>query len=309
MNNVVGADIGGSHISSAVINLETGKFLDETFCALTVNNKASAGEILRIWAECLTKTISIAGKENISGIGFAMPGPFDYVKGTALFKRVDKYESLYGVKILQNLRLLTGLPEDIPIRFMNDATSFAVGEAWIGEAAGFDRVISLTLGTGFGSAFTDSGIPVVERDDVPEMGCLWHLPYKEGIADDYFSTRWFVNNYKLNTGILLHGVKEIAAKAPIDPAAYNLFVEFGLNLGQFLNTYIKNFLAGVIVLGGNITESFNLFGTSFVSALKDHDANIPIVFSRLKEKAAISGSARLLDKAFWEKTKTLLGKM
>jgi len=90
---------------------------------------------------------------------------------------------------------LVSLDGNQAIRFMNDASSFAVGEAWIGNAAGYKRSLFITLGTGFGSAFLEKGIPVVERDDIPPMGCLWHLPFRDGISDDYFSTRWIIKQY------------------------------------------------------------------------------------------------------------------
>ena len=72
---------------------------------------------------------------------------------------------------------------------MNDASSFAVGEAWAGSASKFDRSLSITLGTGFGSAFISNRIPIVDGPLVPKLGCIYHLPYRDGIADDYFSTR------------------------------------------------------------------------------------------------------------------------
>ena len=45
---------------------------------------------------------------------------------------------------------------------MNDASAFAVGEAWAGSASDFNRSLSITLGTGFGSAFISNHIPIVD---------------------------------------------------------------------------------------------------------------------------------------------------
>ncbi len=93
---------------------------------------------------------------------------------------------------------------------MNDASAFAVGEAWAGSASGSNRSLAITFGTGFGSAFISNKIPVVDGPEVPRIGCVYHLPYKDGIADDYFSTRWFLGRYKAITGKELKGVKELA---------------------------------------------------------------------------------------------------
>jgi glucokinase len=262
-----------------------------------------------IWTDALKKTLSGIGMDDLVGIGFAMPGPFDYEKGIALFERVAKYESLYNVNVVEYLRKSLGLKNDIPVRFMNDATSFAVGEAWIGKSAGFHKSIALTLGTGFGSAFIENGVPVLERDDVPQLGCIWHLPYKDGIADDYFSTRWYIKEYAGKTGKTLHGVKEISEAAKTDVNAKELFVQFGDNLGKFLGPWIKKFCAEVLVIGGNMAGAYKLFGSPFEKSLEAQKIKIVVQLSELKENAALIGSARLLEPEFWEKVKFLLSKM
>ena len=99
---------------------------------------------------------------------------------------------------------------------MNDASSFAVGEAWAGSATKVKRSLSITLGTGFGSAFISDRIPIVDGPLVPKIGCVYHLPYRDGIADDYFSTRGFWAGIRNITGKELKGVKELAELASSD---------------------------------------------------------------------------------------------
>src|SRR5512147_2288322 len=98
-NIAIGADIGGSHISCAAVDLEAGKVLRDTFSERAVNNEAQATEIISGWASCLRDVLNRIPAENIKGIGFAMPGPFDYVNGICLIKGVAKYENLYGFNI------------------------------------------------------------------------------------------------------------------------------------------------------------------------------------------------------------------
>ena len=83
-----------------------------------------------------------------------------------------KYQDLNGVNVSQRLRELLALPAGLELRYINDATAFGVGEAWLGQASGVDRSISITLGTGLGSAFIANGIPVVDGDSFPERGSL-----------------------------------------------------------------------------------------------------------------------------------------
>jgi len=306
----IGADIGGSHISSVVIDMELQELVENSIGHVKVNNKASSNEILNKWKECLQQSIETIDKTKLNGIGFAMPGPFDYENGIALFtNQNDKFGELNNVNVANELRNRLELPKDTPFRFMNDATSFAVGEAWIGKSAGYDKSIAITLGTGFGSAFIANGIPVLEGANIPKLGCVWHLQHKDGIADDYYSTRWFIKSYAHKTGKSLPGVKEIAEAAVTDKIAKELFEEFGSELGKFMSEWIQKFDAKCIVMGGNILGAYHLFGASLEKAFADNKINIKIQISELLETSAMIGSAKLMNNEFWEKIKPLLSKM
>jgi len=312
MNNThiaIGIDIGGSHISCGAVDLKSNQLVSGSCFETKVDNKASSDEILNSWVGAIRKTIDIVGKDEISGIGFAMPGPFDYAKGIALFERVEKYLNLYGVHVDNEIRSRLRLPSSMPVRFINDATAFAVAEAWIGVGQGIPRIIALTLGTGFGSAFIADGIPVLEGNSVPEMGCVWHLPFQDGIADDYFSTRWFERSYLKLAGKQVDGVKEISELFDYDNVAHDLLIEYGTNMGDFLAPWIKKFDAGHIVIGGNITGAFDKFGNYLMQSLTNHEIAAGVSLSILRENAAIIGSARLIDEEFFVKVEPLLSKM
>jgi glucokinase len=306
----IGADVGGSHISCAVIDLEKEEIKKDTFASQKVDNKASADDILKSFAQALQKSIDKIDRSQLAGIGFAMPGPFEYDKGIARFTHeVAKFENLYGVNVANSLKDILGLGVDTDIRFMNDASSFAVGEAWLGKGKGSNKSLSITLGTGFGSAFIDEGIPVVEGADVPKLGCVWHLPFKDGIADDSFSTRWYIKRYAEKTGKQLAGVKEIADMVKSDPRAQEVFIEFGDNLGVFLGPWLKKFKANALIIGGNVAGAYSFFGPYFEESLKQQKIEIGIHISELKEDAALIGGARLFNENFWNKVKPLLSKM
>ena len=305
----IGADIGGSHISSVLVDMETGRMIPESLAEQKVNNQASADEILNDWALALRKTMNSATIDELSGIGFAMPGPFDYKTGVALMKNVAKYDSLYGINVGNELKKLLQLPAEMPFRYLNDALSFAVGECWTGKATGYNNVMAITLGTGFGSAFLTNGVPVIEGDRVPKMGYVYHIPYENGIADDYFSTRWFIKEYFLRSGIQVSGVKEIADRVNHDPIARQIFEHFGTAIGNFLAPLLSKFGAECLVIGGNISGAYPLFGPSFESALGDQNVNVKTVISELMESAAMAGSSRLLDDRFWSVMEPLVSKI
>jgi predicted NBD/HSP70 family sugar kinase len=295
----IGADIGGSHISCAAVNLTTGKILKETLTGREVNNQAHAGEIIGVWAEALEEVLSRIPGDSVRGIGFAMPGPFDYVRGISYIRGVNKYENLYGISVHDAIASKLEVPGDFLVRFMNDASSFAVGEAWAGSAASVNRSLSITLGTGFGSAFVSERIPIVDGPEVPRLGCIYHLPYRDGIADDYFSTRWFTGRYKEETGKELKGVRDLADLAATDKFVSGLFTDFGTRLAQFLAPWLIGFKAEMLVIGGNISHAYKLFGNVFEETLRKEKCSCKVALSSLKEDAAILGSAYLLDEDFW----------
>ena len=118
---LVGADIGGSHITC--MGLEPGGHVipDVFMVRKEVSSQASAEAILSGWSEALGSLIKLIGKESLGGIGFAMPGPFDYPGGIAWFKGVKKYDSLYGINVRQELRNRLGLDVSVPLRFFRIA--------------------------------------------------------------------------------------------------------------------------------------------------------------------------------------------
>lgn len=306
----IGVDIGGSHISCAACDVNAQTLLKDTLAENALDNHAPAGEIMGIWGKTLKETMEKAGRQIVEGIGFAMPGPFDYVKGIPLFTGANqKYEHLYGLDVPKTLRDFLELPDDFPVRFINDATAFAIGEDWLGNAKGFTRSLCITLGTGFGSAFLKDGLPVVKGAEVPEMGCLYHLPFDGGTADDYFSTRGLVDRYKKRTGKKVTGVREIADAAKEEDAAREVFHDFGSRLVELLGPWIRKFDVEVLVIGGNISNAFDVFGPSLNESLKKEELDVAVLTSYLQESAAIAGSARLIEENFWKRIEPLLGDM
>jgi glucokinase len=298
-NLAIGADIGGSHISCAAVDLSSGKVLKETFSGRPVDNQAHASKIIHEWSEALKEVLEKVKIGEVRGIGFAMPGPFDYVNGISYIKGVAKYENLYGFNIGDAIHSSLETSANFGIRFMNDASSFAVGEAWGGKAKKAGRSMSITLGTGFGSAFISNRIPVVDGPDVPRLGCVYHLPFNGKIADESFSTRWFASSYKNATGKEISGVRELAEIAKTDVRAQELFTEYGSNMGTFLAPWLNRFKAEVLVIGGNISNAYDLFGDVFEEQLKREKCICSVELSDLKEDAALLGSAYLFDDNFW----------
>lgn len=298
----IGIDIGGSHITSAAVDIENLVIIPKTMFSVGVNNKDKKDIILEKWSEAINQTIRSISFKASTNVGFAIPGPFNYKKGIALFTgENNKFEDLYQVSIPKALskKLIT---QSNNFRFLNDATSFAVGVSAMGKAKNCNRVIAVTLGTGFGSAFIENGMPLVNHPNVPKDGCLWDKKFKDGIGDDYFSTRWCIARYHALTDIIVKGVKDIAAANT--PEAKQVFEEFGGNMGQFMMPFIETYRPEIIVMGGNISNAGHLFIPTLKNVIETHTSlPINIEISTLMENAAIIGSAKLFDPTFWNHIK------
>ncbi|TKC07982.1 ROK family protein [Pedobacter polaris] len=278
---VLGVDIGGSHITAALVDLETGTLIQDSIKRSAVDSRGNAEEIFTAWCDVINNAFgNDLSKER--RIGIAMPGPFDYENGVSLIKDQDKFNALYQLNIKQELAERLNM-ETAHIKFVNDAAAFMHGEIFCGAAKGYNNALGLTLGTGLGSAISING--------VAKDAELWNSEFLGGIAEDYLSTRWFVKKYKDLTEKDIAGVKELAAIVNEDPYARQIFNEFGRALGHFLADFIKNTGSEVVVLGGNISQAFDLFAPNLISNLKAFHLDTDIRLTKLNEHAALIGAA------------------
>jgi glucokinase len=280
-------DIGGTHITAAVVDLDNRSVLPGTELRAHVNAHGRADEILKVWFEVIEKTTRKI-PTSLKGIGFAMPGPFDYQGGISLIKNMHKYDALYGLNIKELLAQRLGI-HVTQIQMRNDAEAFIAGEVMGGAARGVDHAIGITLGTGLGSAKSHFGI----TEDVNRGSSL----FKEGIAEDYISTRWFVKRYRELTGQSIPGVKELLDRGVDDPMVQQLFHEFCSNLALFLQTFIRDEGAEMVVVGGSIAQAFELFYPQLIKMLPKEYERVEVKKAGLGEAAALIGAVN-----WWKKT-------
>ncbi len=286
----LGVDVGGSHLSGGIINTNTGIIEKGSYYTVQIDVNGGVDEFRNKFEELVNCVVSgcEATVRSIIAAGIAMPGPFDYINGISHIHGVKKYDSLFGVNIKRELSRITG---NMPVYFINDAESFAIGEYAAGAAAHTLKSIVLTLGTGFGSTFLQSGkILNTSGDGVPPNGYLYNIPYKDSIADDYFSSRWFLNEWTAAGRKDAEDVEEIAKfAAGGDDDAIKIFQSFADNLADFLVPWINSFRPEKLVLGGGISKAAPLFAERLSAALKSKDAIVGVC--KLWDKAAIIGAA------------------
>lgn len=302
----IGVDVGGSHVSCRLYDLMENRLLTNSLFNQPIDHAGSANDILNTLEDLLRPALSEIEINELAGIGLAMPGPFDYLNGIGLFSGENvKYIHLNQVNIREELSKRLGIQTDA-IRFINDATAFALGEFFNGDLQKASRGLGITLGTGFGAAFLSHGIPVIRDRAVPKEGCLWHLPFKDGIADDYFSTRGLLSRFASRAGYRVEGVKQIAALYHENKFARSVFTEFGIELARFLSPWVRSFKVEKLVIGGNISKAFSLFEIPFGEELRKEALEIGVRPSGLLEDSASIGAAVLLKNEFYSSIKDQL---
>ena len=276
---VLTADIGGSHITTAICDLTKRMIIKGSLTRVELRSRGSSESILLAWKTALEDTIRNTAV-SFMGLGIAIPGPFDYSKGISYIQGLNKYDALYGLNIKEYFATLLGLDPE-KIKFRNDAEATIAGEVMAGAGKGFGSVLGVTLGTGFGSAYYKNHIT---RD--LNLGIE---PFRDTIADDILSSRWFLKRYFALTGISVTGVKELAELSSENKTARLIFKEFANNMGDFLQDHLNLLNPDALIISGNIAKASRLFSAS----LKNKLNNRAVIVGGLGEEAALLGAASL----------------
>lgn len=288
---VAGIDIGGSHITVALVDLKTRSVLSGTRIRKSIDSKESVNTIIAEWSSIINKAFK--HNDYHKKIAIAMPGPFDYEAGISYIRNQNKYDALYGLNIKSLLAKSLQIDES-DILFKNDAACFLQGEVFGGAAKGFKKAIGLTLGTGLGSARA--------INEISEDAELWQSSFLDGIAEDYLSTRWIVKRFCEMTGIKVQNVKELFKLKTNGEVVKEIFKEFGKNLAFFLSGLILIEQPEVIVFGGNITNAYSLFYNELNSNLPITPYPLFLREAELGENGNIIGAA-----SCWYQKSNLVG--
>lgn len=221
--------------------------------------------------------------EDVSAISFAFPGPADYRLG--VIGDLPNFPSFRGGvplgPILEN-------HFNLPVFINNDGDLFAYGEAlmgylpWLndelktrGAVKTFRNLIGLTLGTGFGAGIVlNKSLLVGDNSVGAEIHNATNKFHPEWNAEESVSTRAIQRVYAESAGLAFN-----ASMMPVDiyniahgksdgnaEAALEAFRLYGENLGNSIAS-ILTFIDGIVVLGGGIVASWDLFSPAMFKEL------------------------------------------
>ena len=279
-------EVGGTHVTAAAVDTTRQKVLERTRHDL--DSTAAASTILgALCAAAMTLADTIPSRWAV-----AMPDPFDYPRGVALFRDVGKFDALYGVDVGRALAdSITPTPRSIT--FAHDTEAFLLGEWLCGAARGTQRCAAVTIGTGIGSAFLDRGRTVRESPGLPPGGRIHRVHVDGRPLEDVVSRRAIRARCAARSGVDLD-VHEIAALARGgDATAAGVLDEAFTALGRALAPAMRAFAPEVLVVGGSVARSWDLLADPLSAGLRDGGACSVEIRPALREAdAAVIGAAR-----------------
>ncbi|MFD3374281.1 MULTISPECIES: ROK family protein [unclassified Streptomyces] len=240
-------EIGGTHVTAALVDLHDGRVTSRTREPLDADSDAD--DILAVVRHCADGLPVRSGAR----WGVAVPGPFDYARGIALFRGVGKFDSLYGMDV--RAAFLDGLrqrPSDVV--FLNDAHAFLTGEWSAGTVRGHRRAVGITLGTGVGSAFLADGRICDSGPGVPLEGRMDLTEIDGRPLEDAVSRRAILARYA-DPAADVHDIarRARAGEERAQRVLDNVFTALGVALGPRL----VDFGATALVVGGSMARSWD----------------------------------------------------
>ena len=225
-------------------------------------------------------------KTRVEGVGLGIAGVIDYSE--------DKMLVSPNLDILNNIKLSVEMSAmfDLPVKMDNDGNTFALAEATLGAGQKHQNVYAIVIGTGIGGCWLKDGeIYRAAHGGSGEPG--------EMIID--FSEPVFLEEaYHKLTQNNPERMAEEAYRG--DVLAEKAFAEVGDYLGiAFAN--IANLIAPeIIIIGGGVVESSDLFLSRTKKKMREHIASpilkkqVKIVKAKLGPNAGAIGAALLVNR-------------
>ncbi len=312
--NVIGVDMGGTKILSAVIGPE-GNILGTA----KVPTKADRGPSVVIdrIADSIRKAIDKSGvaPTSIEAVGIGAPGPLDPATGVVIFAPNLRWKD---VRLKDELEARVGFPTFVD----NDVNVGTLGEHVFGAGQGFQNVVGIFVGTGIGGGIILQGElfhgasktageigHIIVKAGGPRCGCGTR-GCLEAIASRTAMTKQFRKAIKKGQKSVLSeltGGDLTAIRSGVLAKAIRLNDKLTLKVIKKTTKYlgvgigsIVNFLnPEMIVLGGGVVEALDdtflddIRAAAEKYALPNTLSGVQIVPAKLGDNAGILGAAAL----------------
>jgi glucokinase len=244
---LMGIDLGGTNVRVGLVQGQTIRHL----VAQPIQSRGSEQQILAdIYAlidSCITR--------EVTAIGFGVPSVVDVEQGVVYdtvnipsWKRVE-------------LKAQVEARYNIPVYVNNDANCFALGERYYGQGRDCRDMVGLIVGTGLGAGLIlNNHLYSGRHCGAGEFGMMSYLDqYLE-----YYCCGQFFKNVHQTSGDAVY-----AAAMQGDKDARAMFAEFGRHFGNAIKNIMYATDPQKIILGGSVSNAFELFADSMWEAMQD----------------------------------------
>jgi len=295
--NIIGAvDIGGTKIAVGAVS-ETGAILCRLECPTATDRGPAAA--LHSAAAMLREAGRRAGVQ-YAGVGVACPGPLDPFTG--IVGEVGTLPGWNGCDIVAELSREFG----VRVVVENDADAAALAEARWGHAAQDGNLIYVTVSTGIGAGIILSGElyrgvggahPEIGHQVLDDSGPRCYCGARgcwESLASGPALEAWVREQRHNGSDLTAEQICALARSG--DELARRAVQRESHYLGLGLANLITIFAPEVIVLGGGVMQSADLFLDGLRAVIRDIATQVPaaktrIVLSSLGSDTALAGAA------------------
>jgi glucokinase len=264
---IIGVDLGGTNLRTALLSVD-GEVLDRRKEPTRADDgwkKVIARLVDNI---CQQRELAAQRGLQVTAVGVGAPGVIRMDKGIVV--KSPNFPDWNNLPLRDELEKVLR----IPVIIENDANAAALGEQWRGAGRGIDSMILLTLGTGVGGGIILNNKIWQGADGMAgEIGHMTLIPDgrpcgcgNTGCLEMYASARGIVQSYREALGITEGAKASEVTSAMIYEAARNgdavarrVMKEMGGLLGIGIANLINIFNPQMIVLGGGVKDSWDIF--------------------------------------------------
>ncbi|MFC1690750.1 ROK family protein [Nanoarchaeota archaeon] len=244
---LIGVDVGGTNISAGRVVDDS---LEGTVLSVPTKSHGKEQEVI----EQITRLVDhLRGEDKLEAIGIGVPTFVDDKQGIVYdTTNIPSWKEVQLKKILEE-------KYGIPVYVNNDANCFALGEHYFGHGKNHKNIVGVTLGTGLGSGIIiNSKLYTGTNCAAGELGEMVINDNKR--LQSYCSGEFFKDD---NPKLLAKKAREE------DPAAIADYEKFGNNLGIALSYIVLAYDPEIIILGGSIAKSHDVFENAMKETLKE----------------------------------------
>jgi glucokinase len=310
---VFAADLGGTHLRVANVD-RNGKISSRQVQPTPQAEKPN--EIVRTLIKAVHESECTTAEQGgvVSAMSVVVPGTVNVAEGIVV--------KAPNLPCLEGFRLGAALESEVelPVIVENDANAAAIGEMWCGSGQGHSTLVCVTLGTGVGGGIILDGKLWRGVDgSAAEIGHIGIDPFagvacrcgSYGCLEVYASATAIVRmtrearacypNSMLQNIEYLTSEKIYQAGREGDELAIEVFCRMGDYLGIGLASLVNIFNPEVVVVGGGLSNGWDLFEKHMNQQVRERAFPIPagrvkIVRAQWGDDAGLLGAARLAFK-------------